>query len=296
MNLTLASPRGLHLKQTSVFIIYDLEFIGALNDFQHANIWEIAAIVFEKDYCREVQFSHLCHPIKKDEPFPSRHIHASYFNVTRKWLKDHHATSKKNALNRFVEFICLQADIKQKKNIILISHGNMKADKIVLENECKRCEVILPDRVYFFDTLPLFRSLYKKLGRYDLSYLQQYFKIETKLPDLHRALYDVGILHDLLRIVYTNDDIVENLKGTVVQAYTYPLQNIRGIGTVTVSRLIDKYHISSRLEFIHRLLTYNIHDLVSLQNVLLREFEITEEHCGEISNNLIDDVLKLQCL
>jgi len=234
MSICLTSISGQKILNDSLFVIYDLEFIGPLNHFHEARIWEIAANIFNQD--GTVEFHRICFPMQKDVALPLQH--KPYFEVSSDFLIENNAVNKNKALHDFLQFLQGNAARYGKTNIILISHGNMKSDKIVLENEYKRCADLIPSNIYFFDTLPFFRKTFRTLQRYDLLSIYHHIHLGKSNVQKHRAAEDVHMLLDIFNssIKYKND--IPVLDGVICPAYLTPLQNLKGIGNAGEKQLM----------------------------------------------------------
>lgn len=77
-------------------------------------------------------------------------------------------------------------------NAVLIAHNNDSFDKLLLEAECKRHELITPPWRYI-DSLKWARKYRSDLPRHPLQFLREVYQIESN--QAHRALDDVLVLH-----------------------------------------------------------------------------------------------------
>ncbi len=75
---------------------------------------------------------------------------------------------------------------------VLIAHNNDSFDKLFIENEAKRCNLILPQWKYI-DTLKWSRKYRSDLPRHTLQHLREVYGIPAN--QAHRALDDVLVLH-----------------------------------------------------------------------------------------------------
>lgn len=92
----------------------------------------------------------------------------------------------KDALVGFLEFCS--------GDVVLIAHNNDAFDKLFLEAEFARAELIMPDWV-FIDSLKWSRKYRRDLPKHSLQFLREAYGIEAN--QAHRALDDVYVLHQV---------------------------------------------------------------------------------------------------
>ena len=107
-------------------------------------------------------------------------------------------------------------------NNIVIAHNNFKADKLVLEQACKRAGIACP-LLYFMDSLLLMRNSIKHPS-YKLSALYTHY-MGMPFVETHQALPDALALRNVLMKAF------ETFAGAIIYpTHSTPLQNIRWIG------------------------------------------------------------------
>ena len=299
MSIWLPSKLGRDCQQNALFVVYDMEFIGPVNQFNKCRIWEIAALVLpqtrigdkgpqiKKEWAR---FHSVCHPVPIDQAIPPHVTNGKYHLVTKGFLKKSNAISKRHCLEHFLQFLLTNAMKCQKTSVILISHGNMKSDKVVLENECGRHGIHLPGNILFYDTLHLFRRTFRKLNTYDLLNVHRQLKKGKNVKQTHRAVDDVCLLCDIL--IHTYPEKIE-LDGAAYCAYSTPLQNLPGIGYCGEKRLLLAYGIKNIEDLVMRAVTVKATNPEALTCMLNAHLAVPRIACQRISMELIDSVLKL---
>ena len=210
------------MQEDDIAVVFDLEFIGEKDNFEHAAIWEIAAVA------NDVHFTSLCYPVGVNVPLPPQY--SPYFKITRQWLKANAAVAKENTIKLFFDFLEAARVAEKANRIVLTSHGCFKSDQIVLENEARRLGVPMPKNLFFYDTLHLFRQLFKKATSYDLCSLYSSLMGEESVVQAHRAADDVEMLSACLNMVYKEKFKVD---GVMVPAGSRSLQSLNGVGTAT---------------------------------------------------------------
>lgn len=103
-------------------------------------------------------------------------------HITDEMVKD--APLIKEALEAFVAFCT--------GDYVLIAHNNDAFDKIFLEAEFQRADLIIPQWTYI-DSLKWSRKYRSDLPRHSLQFLRETYEIEAN--QAHRALEDVFVLH-----------------------------------------------------------------------------------------------------
>jgi DNA polymerase-3 subunit epsilon len=152
-------------------IFYDTETTGVKSDKDR--IIEIAAYdpILDKSYVS------LINP-QMSIPKESTMIH----NITDEMVKD--AKTFTEIGKEFAEFCS--------GDVVLIAHNNDAFDKLFLEAEFKRSNLLIPEWNYL-DSLKWARKYRPDLPRHSLQHLREVYNIEAN--QAHRALDDVIILH-----------------------------------------------------------------------------------------------------
>ena len=262
------------METDSIAIVYDLEFVGVKNDFERAAIWEIAAVA------NGVNFASLCYPVGVNVPLPPQY--SPYFKVTRQWLKANAAVAKEQALRNFFDFLEAARVAGNAKRIVLVSHGCFKSDQIVLENEARRIGVALPKNLFFYDTLPLFRQLFKKARGYDLTSLYSSLMGKEGVVQAHRAADDVEMLSACLDMIYKDGFDID---GVIIPAGSRSLQTLNGVGTATEALFVAQ-GISTVEQLVSRLTAANATKGKALKK-LLKLWNVSPK-VGKIVNKMIN--------
>lgn len=230
MSIVLDTAQGRAFLKRALCVVYDLEFVGPKDDFTQAKLWDMSAQVMHGSACFEAS----CVPCAAPLPPPCG---KEYVPLTKAWLKKlPHLMSKRGLLDAFLSWCMEQMCCAGKSCVVLLAHGNMKSDKVVLECECQREKVQIPHFMYFYDTLPFFRRTFPSMRTFRLSHVASALH-GKRWVSTHRARDDVLALHACLTYVCKT----RCLDGCVYAAYHTPLQNIRGIG----------YHTERRLHCVH---------------------------------------------
>ena len=103
-------------------------------------------------------------------------------------------------------------------NAILIAHNNDNFDKLFLESEFKKANLIMPKWI-FVDSLKWARKYRFDLPKHSLQYLRQIYDIEEN--EAHRALNDVIILQKVFEKMTDNLPIE-----TVIKLLNKPKQEL----------------------------------------------------------------------
>lgn len=115
-------------------------------------------------------------------PIPPECIKISH--ITDDMVQD--APPFKEVAPRFFEFCG--------HNAVLIAHNNDTFDKLILQNECKREGIEMP-QCTFFDTLKWARKYRPDLPKHSLQYLREIYGVAQN--NAHRALDDVMVLYEI---------------------------------------------------------------------------------------------------
>ena len=200
-----------------VSVVYDLEFCGSLEEgASSCRIWEIAGVIVSGERRGEVFSQVVQMPLRiRGEPIKQ---YPGYLKIDRKFLKKHRARPISHVLKDFFQWT---------GPCILISHGNFRADKPVLEHAIRRCGLYPP--VWFIDTLLAFRDHFPGRPSYSLSSFTGFAA--------HRALQDAISLANLLHFFKIP-------LPTACPIFQTPVRMLKGCGRRT-EQVLNKRHISS---------------------------------------------------
>lgn len=207
----LADPRTLFL--------FDLEFIGDVRKLSSCFIWEIAVFCIQT----EQWFEMVVDPDPAKNTFPPPPI-PEIPQLTREFLNDENANTWDNAFAELVRWV----DFQRKGTLpVFVSHNTFRADKPIMELECRRYALHMPLYWHFFDSLHFSRRVIRNTtGNYSLSGLhQQIFGVG--IENAHRARNDVVACVAIMAHL-TNDSWI--LKGPIYPTYCTALRTIRWIG------------------------------------------------------------------
>jgi DNA polymerase III epsilon subunit-like protein len=110
---------------------------------------------------------------------------------------------------------------------VFVSHNTFRADKPILELECRRHRVRLPLHWYFFDSLHFSRSIIRNsTGNYSLSGLHEQL-FNKPIENVHRARADVVACMNIMSNLTTNTWTVS---GPIYPSYSTSLRSIRWVG------------------------------------------------------------------
>jgi hypothetical protein len=195
--------------------VFDLEFVGDINDPESCGLWEIGATSLTTDD----SFAIIVDPCIDFIPEPQE----GCFDLTQIFLEEN-AVSLKQGLYMFVSWAS--------KYRLFVSHNCFKSDISVLKGAFRKCDLQFPSFL-FVDSLMILRQ-HVKLKNYKLNCVYQHYT-NCEMLDSHRALPDAKALKNVLLsmgpVRYT------------IYAYPItltPLQNIRGVGHACESALIER--------------------------------------------------------
>jgi len=195
-------------------VVFDLEFVGDINDLDSCELWEIGATALTT----QQSFKVVVDPGVGIIPEP----HEGCFSLTHDFLESNAVTLKKG-LQMFSQWVS--------KYKIMISHNCFKSDVGVLKKAFDKCSLPYPN-VLFLDSLLILRQ-HVKLPNYKLECVYQFYTRST-MEEHHRALPDAQALKQILLHM-----------GPLQHAtYAYPmtltsLQNIAGVGHACESSLVN---------------------------------------------------------
>lgn len=216
----------------SAVIVYDLEAIGEVATPSACMVWNIAAMVLGKgDHVLE---QYVTLPVENIPPPP----HDDLFNVTHEFLAAANAVPMQEALLLFWRWAANFYKPDLGGVVVLVSHGNFRFDKPLLEAEHVRYQCLPPHSAFFFDTLHWFRSLHRKAESYALAALYRN-KFAAEIKNQHLAIYDVYALARLIRAAE------KPMSGLMYPMFSTPLLRIPSVGLHTQRMLVDKGEVFS---------------------------------------------------
>ena len=211
----------------SSLFIFDLEFIGKIQDINTCKIWEIA--VFSKDTGQ--WFEAVVDPDPTALHFPKPPV-IGLPHLTRDFLQRENAVTFDIVLHRLIQWVRAQTLLVP----VFISHNTFKADKPILELEASRYRTSIPLQWFFFDSLHFCRDHYKSEdGNFSLSGLNKQL-FNCPIREAHRARNDVIACTAILGKITNNK---WNLIGPIYSAYSTSLRTIRWVGKRAESILIQ---------------------------------------------------------
>lgn len=201
------------------FFVFDLEFIGDVRKLSSCKIWEIAV------YCIGSQqwFEEVADPDPDMSIFPPPPI-PELPQLTRKFLNDAKADTWDNVFQRLVSWVSHHSVGTMP---IFISHNTFRADKPIMELECRRYGIHMPLTWYFFDSLHFSRRIIRNTnGNYSLSGLHEQI-FGQQIQNAHRARADVVACISIMQHLTQN---TWNIQGPIYPTYSTALRTIRWIG------------------------------------------------------------------
>jgi len=207
-----------HISSNVDYFIFDLEFIGQIQDLLSCRIWEIS--IFSKT--TNCWFTRIVDPDPEKDVFPPPPI-PELPQLTRDFLNRHQAQTWGKVMTEMVEWV----DRQTNKIPVFISHNTFRADKPILELEAKRHRLLLPLHWFFFDSLHFCRDTVKsKSGNYSLNGLHKQL-FDKPIESAHRAKSDVVACINIVGAVTKGQWL---LHGPVYSTYTTSLRSIRWVG------------------------------------------------------------------
>lgn len=198
--------------------VYDLEFIGDVNNLKSCQIWDISIMHANTG---EI-FNAIIDPDPQTRTFPPPVVEG-LFPLTRQFLSENNALPFNVAWNAILKWV---GNRVFGMKCCFVSHNNFCSDKPVLENHILRYNLTIPTNYFFFDSLHFFRDNVKNIYDYSLKGLVKLF-MNIDHVDAHRAEIDTKRLYSCLKI-YTNNRWT--LTGPVYPAYISSLRVLKGIG------------------------------------------------------------------
>ena len=240
-------------------VFIDFEFVGDINNgAADCRIWGIGAIKSNGS-----SFMVVC------QVPTNRKTHEGCVEITVKYLKEHAAVPFTEGFARFANWVGPQA--------VLISHNSFRSDKLVLEQECRRHNILMPCW-YFFDSL-LFLRTKLSLPSYKLADVYEHVTGKPFM-ETHTALADaIGLWHIM--------QVLPPEGMYMYPKYITPLQNIRGVGAASEYALIMSGIRS--VEHLVMLYTHTVQvvgDIGMLATHFLRQFNLPVDDLTPIAKEL----------
>ena len=199
--------------------VFDLEFIGDVRNVNTCRIWEIAVYSVQS----QQWFEAVVDPDPTMQLFPEPPI-PQIPQLTREFLTENAATTWQHV------FANLKLWVEHQSIGMLpvfISHNTFRADKPIMEMECRRYDQFMPFNWFFFDSLHYSRRIVKNSsGNYSLSGLHQQL-FSSEITNAHRARADVVACTKILSTITKG---TWALQGPIYPVYTTSLRTIRWIG------------------------------------------------------------------
>ena len=245
-------------------VYVDFEFVGDLQKaIADCRIWNIGAVKPNGSTFEVII-----------EVPTGKKTHAGCVTVTDAFLKKSNAVPFEVGFRQFVDWMGPHA--------ILISHNNFKSDKLVLEMECRRHNVLLP-RWYFYDSLLFVRSKLT-LSSYRLADVYQHVMLKP-FHETHTALSDAIGLSQILQKLPPSGLYM-------YPRYVTPLQNVRWIGAACEHELVVSGIRSVEqllLHFVQQVQTHG--NTVDLMKTFLSAFNLPVHDLSAISTELVNNWL-----
>lgn len=221
--------------------VYDLEFIGDINDITSCKIWDISILYVKTGET----FGAVIDPDPYVMHFPPP-IVDGLFNLTRNFLNENNSKPFDKIWHKIYKWVNNRV---YGEKCVFISHNNFSSDKLVLENHFSYYNLSTPGNWYFFDSLNFFRDNIRNIYDYSLKGLIKYL-LKKEHTHAHRAEADTLMLYECLKL-YTKN--IWNLSGCVYPLFITSLRVMKGIGSA-VEICFFKNGISSQ-EFLMQQLT-----------------------------------------
>jgi DNA polymerase III epsilon subunit-like protein len=200
------------------YFIFDLEFIGNIQDLNSCQIWEIS--IYSKT--TRQWYTKVVDPNPAMTSFPKPPID-DLPHLTRDFLDAEKARTWDVVLDEIIIWVNEQS----RQIPVFISHNTFKADKPIMELETKRYEKLMPLHWLFFDSLNFCRDcVTSQSGNYSLNGLHNLL-LGRPIRNAHRAKYDVQACIDILNKITNNEWM---LSGPAYPVYATSLRSVRWIG------------------------------------------------------------------
>ena len=226
--------------------MYDTETTGL--DVLNESILEMAFIDLNSD---KVIFHEYIYPSNNNK-ITNSHIHHIDENV----LKEKNALTIVEALKKLNKSL---NNFYGDNNIVLVAHNNFGYDQLIFESEYKRKNLELPSNIYFYDTLPLFRKIFKNdCTSFKLGNLYKKLISDKDEGEFHTALYDTQCLSKLFKLAMKKSNYTTILNNSYLKM---PLTDPKFMD-LPVNKL-NGYYYSMKLE------TKGIKTVKNLVNIYL---------------------------
>lgn len=254
--------------------VYDLEFIGDINDIYSCKIWDMAFVCVETGE----RISSIVEPDITMQHIPPPAVEG-LFPLTRAFLNTNEALPFHMVWNTILSWV-----IKRSKNsnVVFVSHNNFSSDKLVLENHLQNYNCIMPHYIYFFDSLLFFRDNIKTQD-YSLKGLVKLI-LNRNHDNAHRADIDSIRLYECL------NKINIPLNGYVFPLYRNSLRRIKGIGSsaekiLVLNGITTKEHLIQNIykfgyDILHQ---YFINTNIKPRNIEIIKRDIFNQIYGDLS-------------
>ena len=200
--------------------VFDLEFIGDVRKLSSCHIWEIAVFCISTNKW----FEKVIDPDPGAQTFPRPPID-EIPQLTRSFLNENNAVLWSQAFQELVKWVSAQTTVGTIP--VFVSHNTFRADKPIIELECRQHDVRLPLHWYFFDSLHFSRSVIRNSnGNYSLSGLHKQL-FDKPIENVHRARADVVACMNIVSNLTQGSWMVS---GPIYPAYSTSLRTIRWIG------------------------------------------------------------------
>lgn len=206
-----------------IIFVYDLEFIGDVNNIKTCQIWDISILCVNTGETYNVVID----PDPTVENFPPP-VAVGLFNLTRDFLKENKALPFSNMWPNVVRWV---ENRTFGGKSVFISHNNFSSDKPVLENHMLVHQTAIPQNWLFFDSLHYFRDNIQGTTDYSLKGLVKYI-LNTEHVGAHRAEADTIMLTQCIKYVTDNN---WNLRGPCYPSFYSSLRKLKGVGATVES-------------------------------------------------------------
>lgn len=248
--------------------VYDLEYTGVPNNLDRCYIWQIGIVHLQSNS----KFTITIDPGIRPLPPP---MSSEFIRVTELLLIQQRAVCFEQAWDMCHQWINMFGEGSK----LLISHNNFKSDKLMLEIECKRRNLLLPYNWYFFDSLLFCRKAIPKQNSYTLKDLYKKFK-GVDIPNNHTALPDAVALVELLNIIGFH-----NISGPIYPSHCTSLQIVKWLGPACEKMLFSK-GINSLEQLIANIISkYSIRNLGSHLDLNTFVEDYISRTCGILTGN-----------
>ena len=243
--------------------VFDLEYIGTDSDLKNCHIWEIGI----QHYATATTFSVTIRPDINPLPPP---FSEEFITLTDEELTKRNAVNFLTGWHKLLQW--MNGFIPNNSNVLLVAHNAFKADKIMMEIDCKRHGVIMPYNWYFFDSLIYTRRMIPKQQSYTLGDLHRTLFNED-IDNAHSALPDAIALRNVLLGIGQNT-MTNCLTGPIYPSYLTSLQAVKWLGPSCEALLFEK-NIRSLEQFVTEILSLYALNNHQMQSMPIRQFIIS---------------------